>query len=198
MSTSVVAFRQHVLMPGGRAGLLASLLATGCVQEANVIDGAGGAGGAIEAPPVTIEEVRAACTELCEKGTCDLWPHFCETQCNSVLVDGCYAESFAILECLVATPEGDCSLSSFACEDQVSALYDCQGLIDECGTGACVPGGGCNCSGLCGPQILVQDCVQVDAEHATCTCYSGDDALFTCEETTASCTMAACCGLHYF
>ena len=172
----------------------------GCVQEVTIIDpAAGGAGGSEPSlPPATIEDVRAACTELCENAdSCTLWPHFCEVQCNSVLVNECYAESLAILECLLSAAPGECTLSSALCREQVFALYDCQGLIDECKPGACVPGGGCSCSGLCGPNILVQDCVQDSEDHATCNCYYGDTVVATCEETTASCDMAACCGTQF-
>jgi hypothetical protein len=180
---------------GWPASLLWALLSAGCVQEVTIIEaGAGGAGGSEPTlPPATIEDVRASCTALCNGNSCELWPHFCETECSSIVVDECYAEANAILQCLLAAPAGECNLSSAICRQEVFALYDCQ-AGDECKTGTCVPGGGCSCSGLCGPNILTQECIQDDPDHATCTCYYGDTAIATCEETTASCNMAACCG----
>ena len=169
-----------------------------CVEQVTVIDPATGGGPAGEggAPPtVDSSDLQAACAAVCARSGCELWRGFCETQCGSVIVEGCEAESLALLNCLASAPEGSCKLGLNYCSTQ--ALGNCasgEGGATGCDQASCVvEAGTCSCSGVCRNDVLWQDCVGQPDGSAICTCYSGDTVLETCESPETSCQLDACC-----
>lgn len=173
-----------------RAHLFALLLLPACSQEVVLIP--------IESeesdplPTATRAEVDAACSALCSGSfDCQVWEGFCETDCESVIVEGCEAESKAIIECLERLAPEECSLTTLDCLKEVVALNECVPL-DYCGgeTVLMTPEG-CSASGLCGGDILTQECIDDPINGGRiCTCYFGDSVVNTCEDHGQDCTFS--------
>lgn len=177
-----------------------------CTEKVTIIDPVGGspdgAGGSVSGtggspPSVSASDLQAACDAVCARPGCDLWSGFCSTQCASIIVAGCEAESLALLNCLATAPEGSCRFGTNDCStDALGYCADGVGGATGCDQASCViDAGRCSCSGVCKSDVLTQDCIQEENGKATCTCYAGDTVLNTCVLDLTSCQLDACCGV---
>ena len=177
-----------------RAHLFALLLLPACSQEIVLIP--------IEPeesdqlPTATRAEVDAACSGLCSGSfDCQVWEGFCETNCESVIIEGCEAEAKAIIDCLDRLAPEECSLTTLDCLKEVVSLSECAPL-SYCGSSAILTlPDGCSSSGLCGGDILTQNCIDDPINGGSkCSCYFGDKLVKDCDYTNSSCGFEyGCC-----
>jgi hypothetical protein len=97
-----------------------------------------------------------------------------------------------VLECLASLQPEDCSLTTIDCLPEVAALEDCAPLSYCRSSSVYTFPDGCSSSGLCGGDILTQECLDDAATGVrTCTCYFGDQTLRTCVDEDTECSFDA-------
>jgi hypothetical protein len=182
-------FNQPAIAASGRAtaAVLALLLLSACSQEVVLIPLQSDESNPL--PAATRAEVDAACSDLCTGSfECQVWDGFCQTNCESVIIEGCEAEAKAIIDCLDRLAPEECSLTTLDCLKEVIALNECAPPSYCVGSAILTLPNGCSSSGLCGGDILVEECLDNPADGTrTCTCYFGDEPVKVCENAGQVC-----------
>lgn len=132
----------------------------------------------------------SACQQVCSVAS-QCFTGDCETQCGSLYVPGCEAETDAFLYCAAASLQpGQCELVPGACESESAAYDQCiNGNPNGCSQPSCAFEV-CWCSAECFGGTLVADC---DAfGPSTCACYFNDEYIGSCDGQTCQVDQSCC------